>query len=77
VCLIASEFSSAPTCRGAAEDGKRQPNKRLQPTIASVTTLADARLAPATLAAEANVMCIPKIFKIYVESFSAFHSIVF
>ncbi len=31
------------------------PNKRLQPTIASVTTLARARLAPATLAAEANV----------------------
>ena len=33
----------------------RRYNKRLQPTIASVTTLADARLAPATLAAEANV----------------------
>ena len=31
-------------------------NKRLQPTIASVTTLAFARLAPATLAAEANVI---------------------
>jgi len=35
--------------------GGLQYNNRLQPTIASVTTLADARLAPATLAAEANV----------------------
>ncbi len=34
------------------------PNKRLQPTIASVTTLAVARFAPATFAAEANVRCI-------------------
>ena len=31
------------------------PNKRLQPTIASVTHLACARSAPATIAAEANV----------------------
>ena len=31
------------------------PNKRLQSTIASVTPCADAQVAPATLAAEANV----------------------
>jgi len=30
-------------------------NKRLQPTIASVTPCADAQAAPATLAAEAHV----------------------
>ena len=34
---------------------RAHPNKRLQPTIASVTPCAGAQAAPATLAAEANV----------------------
>ena len=41
----------------ASNSRRRLSNKRLQPTIASVTPCADAQAAPATLAAEANVMC--------------------